>query len=76
MSSEKDSAIADIQSQIADLQRKLEATASKNATDISGLSAKKASAQQAAERERQRVTEVINKINDLVHPFLSPASNR
>jgi hypothetical protein len=76
MTSAKDSAIADIQAQIADLQRKLEATASQHATDISGLASKRTNAQQAADRERQRVIEVVNKINNLVHPFLSPASNR
>lgn len=76
MNSEKDASIAEIQSQIAELQRKLEATASKHATDISDLSAQRQSAQQAAERERQRVTEYINKINNLVHPFLSSATTR
>jgi hypothetical protein len=76
LSSAKESAVADIQAQIADLQRKLEATTTQHATDVSGLGAKKQSAQQAGERERQRVTEVISKINNLVHPFLSPASNR
>ena len=76
MTSSKDSSIADIQAQIADLQKKLEATASQHATDISGLSARRTAAQQAAERERQRVSEYISKINNLIHPFLSPASNR
>jgi len=76
LTSEKDSAIASLQGQIAVLQRKLESTAAGHATDISNLGAKKTAAQQAAERERQRVIEVVNKINNLVHPFLSPASNR
>jgi hypothetical protein len=76
MTGAKDSAIADIQAQIAELQKKLEATASQHASGISTLAAKKTAAQQAADRERQRVNECINRINNLIHPFLSPVSNR
>ncbi len=71
MTSEKDSSLTDIQAQIADLQRKLEATVAQHATDASGLAAQKQAAQQAAERERQRVTEYSSRINNLIHPFLS-----
>jgi hypothetical protein len=76
MTSAKDSAITDIQAQIAELQKKLEATASQHASGISTLAGKKTTAQQAADRERQRVNECINRINNLIHPFLSPVSNR
>lgn len=76
MNSAKDSAIADLRAQIAQLQQKLEATTGQHASDISTLAARKASAQQAAERERQRVNERITGINNLIHPFLSSTPTR
>lgn len=76
MTSDKDATIADLRKRIAELQQQLEAATSQHASDIATLSARKAAAEQAAERERQRVTECINRINNLIHPFLSSTPNR
>jgi hypothetical protein len=75
MTDAKDTAIADLRTRISDLQQQLEAATSQHASDISALAARKTAAQQAAERERQRVTESINRINNLIHPFLSSTPN-
>ena len=76
MTEAKDAAIADLRAQIANLQQQLESATSQHASDISALAARKTAAQQAADRERQRVTECINRINNLIHPFLSSTQNR
>ncbi len=71
MNAAKDSAIADLRARIADLQKQLETATSQHASDIATLASRRTGAQQAADRERQRVGECINKINNLIHPYLS-----
>lgn len=74
LNGDKDKAIKDIQSQIADLQQLLEATGSKHAAEIAKLNSQAASAQQAADRERLRVSDQAKKIAALVQPFITTSN--
>ena len=74
MASEKDQSIAQIQAQISQLQQLLETTISNHAAEAAKLNSQALSAQQAADREQQRMSESIEKINALIHPFISSTS--
>lgn len=74
IASEKDQSIASIQAQISELQQLLESTISRHAAEAAKLNAQGLSAQQAADREQQRMSESIEKINTLIHPFISSTS--
>jgi hypothetical protein len=71
LNGDKDKAVKDIQSQIADLQQLLEATGSKHAAEIAKLNSQATAAQQAADRERLRVSDQAKKIAALVQPFVT-----
>jgi chromosome segregation ATPase len=74
LAAEKDQSIANIQTQIAELQRLLESTISQHAAETAKLNSQALSAQQAVDREQQRMSEQIGKINTLVLPFTSSTS--
>jgi chromosome segregation ATPase len=74
IASEKDQSIASIQAQISELQQLLEATISTHAAEAAKLNAQALSAQQAADREQQRMSDSIEKISTLIHPFISTTS--
>jgi chromosome segregation ATPase len=74
LNGDKDKAVNDIQAQIADLQKLLESTGAKHAAEIAKLNSQATSAQQAADRERVRVSDQAKKMAALVQPFVTTSN--
>lgn len=72
---EKDQSIASIQAQISELQQLLESTVSQHAAEAAKLNAQGLSAQQAVDREQQRISAQIEKMNTLILPFTSSSTS-
>jgi vacuolar-type H+-ATPase subunit I/STV1 len=75
LAAEKDQSIASIRAQISELQQLLESTVSQHAAEAAKLNAQALSAQQAVDREQQRISAQIEKINTLIFPFTSSSSS-